>query len=184
MRNFQQIGTGVDVLPLLHAIQRQPQLWNQQRFRTTYDNTPHADVDDIWLRFSPERAGFDQVIEDTSPIWQPAASGLPQAKPLVLNLMSYLGAYELGRLLITRLRPGGRILPHADTDGAYVNQGDIGRYHIVLQGLPGSTFRCGDEVVQMLTGEIWWFDAGVCHSVENNSADDRIHLIADFRLWA
>jgi hypothetical protein len=55
------------------------------------------------------------------------------------------------------------------------------RFHVVLQGLPGSLYHCGDEVVQMRTGTVWWFQHREVHSVENNSADDRIHLLVDFR---
>jgi hypothetical protein len=28
---------------------------------------------------------------------------------------------------------------------------------------------------------VWWFQHREVHSVENNSADDRIHLLVDFR---
>jgi len=53
----------------------------------------------------------------------------------------------------------------------------------VLQGLPGSLYKCGDETVEMLTGEIWWFDAHSTHEVLNNSAGDRVHLLVDVRIY-
>lgn len=188
MRHFQLMSRNMDMVPLHHALIRQPELWNQNTFRTTYAGTPHVDVDDIWLRFSaPERTAdtsdLDPVQNDAGAVWYPAADKLPEAKPLVVNLMHYMGAYELGRLLITRIPPGGKILPHADVDGDYVQQGDIARYHLVVQGLPGSQFRCGGEQVDMQTGEIWWFRASEEHEIVNNSAEDRIHLIADLRRW-
>lgn len=188
MRNFQLIAKNVDVKPLHHALVRQPELWNRQTFRTTYANTPHGEVDDIWLRYSDVDRTADP--EDTSPVqndhgavWYPAATKLPEMKPLVLDLMRFLGAYELSRMLITRLKPGGRILPHADAVGDYVHLGDIQRYHVVVQGLPGSIYRCGNEEVCMQTGEVWWFQAHETHEIVNNSADDRIHLMADLRSW-
>jgi hypothetical protein len=185
MRNFQLIAGGVDVLPLAHAVQRQPELWNANRFRTTFPNTPHGDVDDIWLRFSDASkcTTATNVIGDDHPVWHPAAAKLPQAKVLVLDLMRRVDGYELGRLLITRLRPGGRILPHVDKDGDYVQTPDRVRYHVVLQGLPGSLYRCGDETICMRSGEVWWFRPDVEHEVINNSADDRIHLLVDVRTW-
>jgi hypothetical protein len=183
LRNFDLIASGLDVAPLRHAIARQSGLWNRQTFRTTYEGTPHVGVDDIWLRFAPEETDFKGAISDTAPVWHPAAARLPQARKIVLDLMAFLGAYELGRLLITRVRPGGRILPHADTDGAYVTIPDMARYHVVLQGLPGSLFRCGTETVCMETGSVWWFDAAEEHEVVNNSEDDRIHMLVDLRLW-
>lgn len=188
MRNFQLIGRGLDMTALHHALIRQPELWNQNQYRTKYEGTPHVDVDDIWLRYSaPEKTGdlanHGPVQNDQGPIWYPAAQKLPEAKPLILNLMAYLGAYELGRVVISRIPPGGRILPHADVHGDYVHIQDGARYHIVVQGLPGSIFRCGDEEVNMQTGETWWFNYAETHEVINNSSDSRIHLMADVRLW-
>lgn len=189
MRYFHRIAEGVDTMPLLHALARQPGLWNSNTFRTRFPGTPHAEADDILLRFSdparctPDQPGVGNVIGDDRPVWHPAARALPQAKAVVLALMARVEAYELGRVLVTRLRPGARILPHADRDGAYVQAPDRARYHVVLQGLPGSLYRCGDETVCMRTGEVWWFDAHAEHEVANNSADDRIHLLVDVRTW-
>lgn len=186
MRHFLRIAKDIDVLPFHQALLRHPDLWNQDNFRTTYKDTPHGDVDDILLRYSPtdkDPTDTSSVQNDHGASWYPAAATLPEARPLVLNLMAYLGGYELARLLVSRLKPGGVILPHADAVGDYVHLGDIARYHIVIQGLPGSVFRCANEEVQMVTGEIWWFDAHETHEIINNSADDRIHLMADFRLW-
>lgn len=186
MRHFQLLANNVDVLPLTHAVQRQPGLFNVHRFRTTFENTPHGEADDILLRFSDPSIARDgdtaAVMADGNCIWHPAAAALPQARPIILDLMRRVEAYELNRVIITRLRPGGRILPHADNVGTYVHDPHRARYHIVLQGLPGSLYNCGEEVVTMLTGSVWHFDALTEHSVTNNSADDRIHLLADMRL--
>lgn len=186
MKNFQQIAASVDIVPLLHAVQRQPELWDQDKWRTTYTNTPHADVSDIWLRYSNIDAVADTnntepVVHDTQPVWYPAFQKLPQVRPLVFDLMRRVEAYELGRVLITKLPPGGRILAHSDAVGAYTDQMDGGRYHLILQGLPGSLFKADDETVNMRTGEVWWFNHRAVHEVINNSADDRIHLLIDTR---
>jgi len=108
---------------------------------------------------------------------------LQAMQPIVLGLMTRVHAYELGRVIVSRLPPGGRILRHADRDGEYVQASDRARYHVVLQGLPGSLYTCGDETVCMQDGEIWWFNAHEEHEVINNSADDRIHLLVDVRTW-
>lgn len=183
MRQFHRIAQNIDVLPLLHSIQRKPFLWNQNRFRTTFPNTPHVDVDDIMLRFSDTEkcTTTDNVIGDEFPVFHMAWFHLPEVKPIILDLMRWTKAYQLDRVLISRVRPGGRILPHADNDGSYVNTDDRARYHVVLQGLPGSLYTTGNETVQMLTGEVWWFNAHEIHHIENNSADDRIHLLVDVR---
>lgn len=184
MNNFYQIAAGVNVIPLMDALMRKPHLWGQNKFRTTFENTPHGDVDDIWLRYSEikETDGREQVSNAAQSVWYPAIKELPQVRPLVRDLMHALSAYELGRVIITKLKPGGRILPHVDDKGDYVNMDDIARYHLVLQGLPGSLYRTGDETVTMRTGEVWWFKPDVEHEVINNSSDDRIHLLIDLRL--
>lgn len=185
MRNFHLMAAGLNMTPLMNAIVRQPELWNEHTFRTSFPNTPHVDVDDIWLRFSdPAKCDTtSNVIGDDNPIWFPAALKLPQVKPMILDLMRAVEAYELGRVLITRIRPGGVILPHTDADGSYVNTRDRVRYHIVIQGLPGSMYRTGDETVNMRTGEVWFFNATIEHEVYNHSADDRIHLLVDLITW-
>lgn len=185
MRHFQLIAQGIDVVPLYNAVLRQPELWNVNTWRTTYKTTPHVDVDDIWLRYSDPTKTADlnttvPVTEDVRPVFYDAWFKLPQARSIVFDLMRRVEGVELGRILITRIRPGGRILPHADNYGEYVDSG--ARYHIVLNGLPGSLYRTGDETVNMRTSEAWWFDHKTEHEVMNNSVDDRVHLLVDFRL--
>ncbi len=186
MRNFQLISRNVDMVPLHHSLIRQPELWNQNKFRTQYKDTPHAQVDDICIRYSSEakpNADTAPVQNDHGAVWFPAAEKLPEVKALVLDLMRYTSGFQLDRVLISRLRPGSRVLPHADDVGDYVHLDGIARYHLIVQGLPGSQFECAGEKVQMMTGEVWWFDALKMHDIINNSADDRIHLMADIRRW-
>jgi len=184
MKYFQKIAEGVDVMPLAHAVIRQPELFNANRFRTTFPNTPHGEVDDILIRFSDTEKcpTTGQVIGDENLIWHPAYYKLPEIRPLLLAVMNRVGAYALDRVLISRLRPGRQVKPHADNDGSYVHEVGRARYHLALQGLPGSNYTTGDETVCMRTGELWWFAALEVHSVQNNSADDRIHLLIDVRI--
>lgn len=174
------LATGIDVVPLLLAMNRQPELWNQHELRREYPGTPHAECDDIWLRFQDLSVYTDgQAIADAhESICYPAWWALPQARQLIFWLMARVEGERLGRCLITRLAPGERILPHED-GGAHAAYYD--RYHMVLQGFAGSVFRCGEESVQMRTGEVWWFQNAIEHEAINNSADDRIHLIVDIR---
>lgn len=197
MRNFQKIAHGVNVSELLHAVQRQPALWNTERLRTTHPETPHAAVDDILLRFNdlePYKKQAAEGQEDT-PVGEytpdaknvldehesvnfPAWHALPQAHDLIFNLMRFARGQRLGRVLITRLAPGQRILPHSD-GGSHAAYYD--RYHLILQNKPGSIFRAGDETVQMEPGDVWWFDNAQVHEVINNSADDRLTMIVDIK---
>lgn len=182
MRNFQKIGD-VDVQALLHQVQRKPELWNENKLRTTHPNTPHAEVEDIWLRFNDlktfnETQNPADVIDQHESVNYPAYFSLTPAKPIIMNLMRAVEGERLGRIIITRLSPGKRITPHVDSGdhAAYYD-----RYHVTLQNFPGSNFKCGNEQVYMKQGEVWWFNNSIEHSVENNSVDDRITMIVDIK---
>lgn len=174
MRYFYRLTSGVVVLPLMDALMRNPRLWNEDDLRTTFEGTPHVDADDILLRFG-------EADGDSLEAWdRPALRSLPGAKQMALDVMGLVRGSRLGRVVVTRLEPGAQILPHADVKGKYA--GYYSRYHVVLQGLPGSLFTCGDETVNMVTGDVYWFDASAEHSVKNNSADDRVHMLVDVRI--
>jgi len=172
---------------LTHALVRQPELWNAENIRTTFPGSPHRDVADIVVRFNDlasHKSGNDYTSTDGSSImdqhesiWFPAANCLP-IKPLLFDLMRSVEGERLGRVVITRLAPGCAIHPHEDSGdhAAYYT-----RYQCMLQCLPGVIFSCGEEQVQMKTGDIWFFRNECTHQVVNNSADDRIALIVDVR---
>lgn len=180
MKHFQQLAAGLDVGPLLHALARQPELWDQHTLRTTHPGTAHANVSDIWLWFNelPKDGEAITVAQDRDTIAYPAWEKLPQARELIFNLMRRVEGVRLGRVIITRLPPGKTITPHVD-GGAPATF--YTRYQIALQSLPGALFHTGDETVNFAAGDVWMIDNATEHSVVNNSADDRIVMIVDIR---
>lgn len=179
MRNFQLLCT-THVIPLMHQVQRQPQLWKADTYLRDYPQGPFGDVETIFLRFPPasvtelERSQKDQH----ECVWMDGVLHLPAARTIIMQLMGLVEGERLGRVMINKLRPGGRIFPHADTP-EHAEYWD--RYHVCLQSTPGSNFRCGEETVSMKTGDVWWFQNANEHEVINNGSDDRIHLIVDIR---
>jgi hypothetical protein len=186
MRNFQKIAVGIDVMPLLVAIKRRPEMWKEDTYLRDYPQGPFGDTETVMLRFpvksvheteealKEHTAQFDQH----ESVDYPAYKLLHEARPIVMNLMHYVSGERLGRVMVNKLRPGGRIYPHADTE-AHAEY--YSRFHVVLQSQPGVVFRAGDEQVYMGAGEIWWFNNKEVHEVINNSADDRIHMVIDIR---
>lgn len=174
MQYFFRLVEGIQVMPLMAALARQPELWNTDDCRREFEHTPHAATSDVLLRFG-STDGNDLEAMDRA-----AMGRLPEIKKMLLDVMRLVNGSRLGRVVITRLEPGKKILPHADTMGEYAKY--YTRFHLVLQGLPGSLFTCGDETVNMRTGELWYFDAAAEHAVMNNSADDRVHLLIDVRI--
>lgn len=183
MKNFLQLAAGLNVTPLLNALQRQPELWNQHPIRTKHPGTAHSEVSDILVRFNDiaefERTGDPATItDDKECIAYPAWAKLPQLRPIVFDLMRTVEATRLGRVIITKLPPGKTITPHVD-GGAPAEYFE--RYQLALQSLPGALFHIGDETVNFRSGDLWWIDNSITHSVANNSADDRIVVILDVR---
>jgi len=185
VRNFLNLGT-LDMLPLQMALVRRPQLWDQHTYRTTFEGTPFGGMSDILLRYS--RPDLHQgnsdplaVVDDLALCMYPAWHELPEAHAAVWSLMTRFNGIHLGRVIIARLPPGGRILPHADDYGKYALRDDGLRFHVCVQGQPGCLFHCGEETIQMQTGQVYWFNHKAVHSAENNSADDRIHLLVDLQ---
>lgn len=191
MKHFQLIAKGLDPWPLLHSLQTQPELWNSSRVRKHWQSV-HKDVDDVMLRYNAWTEGddyLDKVCSSLEMVDYPAWHRLPPAQVFVYGLMGKVMGIHLGRVMISRLRPGGIIPPHSDRIEVAEKKFPtrippavyFERYHVALQSGPGAIFISGDEQVSMAPGEIWWLDNQAVHSVENNSADDRIHLIIDIR---
>jgi hypothetical protein len=180
LKNFLKLAQGINMTPLMVQIQRQPELWKADTYLRDYPQGPFEDVETIFLRFPPcsvselERSTRDQH----ECVWMDGALHLPSARGLIFSLMGTVEGERLGRVMLNKIRPGGRIFPHADTP-VHANYWD--RFHYVVKSQPGVVFRCGEEQAQMTTGDVWWFQNAIEHAVTNNSADDRIHLIIDIR---
>ena len=183
MRYFNQVGT-FDMTPLQLALQVNPQLWDGHPYRTSFEGTPFSGMNDILLRYSrPEvheqTSDPDACIDSLDLVNYPAWALLPQCHDLVFNLMRAFHGVSLGRVIIARLPPGGVIRPHADDYGKYALSEGGKRFHACVSAAPGVLFHCGDETIQMRTGEVYWFRHTAVHSAENHSADERIHLLVD-----
>lgn len=83
---------------------------------------------------------------------------------------------------LMRLSPGSSINEHRDERlGAQWGQA---RLHIPVVTGPGVEFRLNGSRVAMAPGETWYLRLADLHSVANNSAQDRVHLVIDARVNA
>jgi len=195
LKNFHRLATGINTGPLLAALYRNPGWWHEDTYLRTFPQGPFGECDSIILRFPPrpvpkteeEKAEYLRTTDQHECVDQPIYGSLPEARQLVMNLFGYVGGTRLGRVMINRIQPGGRVFKHADTlDHANYWH----RHHICLQSAPGVVFSAGDEQVYMAPGEAWWFNNGKGnadearpeHEVINNSSVERIHLIMDVRV--
>lgn len=147
--------------------------WNQLDYRKRSMFSAHTQVDDIILRFDDIKnytGGMECTDYPTMDLLRPCITDL-------LNLMKIeTKTNKIGRCVITKLRPGKKITRHIDTD---LSATYYKRYHVCIYGHAGNLFFCGNESVEMLTGQLWWFNNQKTHWCENTSVQDRIHLIAD-----
>lgn len=193
MKHFYQIHRGVNVMPLMLAIMRRPELWQEDSFLRHYPQGPFGECESIMLRF-PRKVEFngpdaEQKLEQYKTnmlpgfdqhesMDYPAYAKLPEARPLVMNTFAAVSGERLGRVMINKIKPGGRVFRHADTP-EHANY--YRRFHIVLQSAPGVRFLCDDEESYLETGSVWWFNNKLEHEVINNSDVDRIHIVMDAR---
>lgn len=81
------------------------------------------------------------------------------------------------RILLARLRAGGKIDEHVDSGYSLLN---VHRIHIPVITNDDTVFSVGGAKTHMRAGEFWEIDNSQTHAVENNGADDRVHLIVDW----
>ena len=150
-----------------------PELWTKETWRQESKGSAHGDTETIFLRMCRPRTAW-AVFNDLQAFYTEHASQFKV--PLWRIAQLIMPAERLGRIMLVKLRAGGQITPHID-QGKYADYYD--RMHYVVSG--ECDFTCGDETVHMRQGEAWWFNHRLMHSVVNNGAEDRVHLIIDYR---
>jgi len=176
MKNMLKIASGLDVMPLVLAIQRNPHLWNRNTQRTEHPSSPHHGLSDIWVRYSD--GDLDPKVPHDS-VWYPAYRDLPQVRELVFNLMRYVEGERLGGVLISKIPPGATCKPHVDIGGWHAEYYD--KYAIQLQGNAKQAFHFEGESFSAMPGDVYWFDNHQKHWVTNDSDEDRMTMIVCIR---
>lgn len=171
MSRIKLVATGVDVRPMLAALQAHPELWDQHPARTENPSSPHHGLSDIWARFAA--SGVDGSLAHES-VWYPCADSLP-IRGLVYPLMSLVHGDRLGGVLITKIPAGKQCKPHSD-------QGWHARYYkkfaVQLAADPGQAFHFEGEHLVTKPGDVFSFDNAFTHWVTNPTPHDRITVIA------
>jgi len=109
VKNFKLLEFDFDAGPLLEELADKEHLWNQNDIRTK-GNSFHKEADDILLIFD--------IDEEDNKGCYPASGELEKLGDFVYNFLEHLGYTEddavLGRMVLTRLKPGKVIYPHID----------------------------------------------------------------------
>lgn len=176
--NFRNVFSGINPGPLLEQIAANSQLWNSDDSWTRgKDGSPIYAASNIVLRYNKSSTpGLND--------WdRPAFRILWAAQPIILDVMRAIPGEHLGKVMISRLRPGEKIDWHIDLMPpgmpAYFQ-----RYQIPLNVVAGVRFVVGGEELYMKPGTAWWFNNQMPHAVFNDSSEERISMFADIRPFA
>lgn len=106
--------------------------------------------------------------------WMQPTPHLQQSPYIQQVLASFGTVWTRSRLM--KLAPGAQVPQHVDINYHWFRRV---RVHIPVLTYPEVRFYCGDQSVHMAAGEAWIFDNWRSHRVENASAFERVHLVAD-----
>lgn len=176
--NFQLIMLGIDVQPLLAQINTNPQLWHTEtEWTAKKPQSAIYETENIVLRYNKSSEPYKND-------WnRPPLNVLSEAKPIIFDLMKAIQGEHLGKIVITRLKPGEKIDFHIDQMPPGIPL-YFQRYQIPLQVSKGVRFIVDGDEQYLEPGTAWWFDNQKMHSVANDSPDDRISMLVDIRpLW-
>ena len=126
MKNFYKV-TDVNVKDVMDSLNAHPELWGHRLpIRTAFPNSPQREADDIIFRFNDlsqhiTQDTLPQIFDDIKCVWFPPVLVMPIINVLSLFIMQAVHGEELGRVMITKLPPGGVIHPHVDEGGYAFN---------------------------------------------------------------
>lgn len=171
-----------DVSQLHDELRLHPEIWNAVTLRTSFPNSPHREVDDIWVRYNAlenfDPSAPERFSEPHYSVWYPVVSQVPHAKTLASELFKLLDAERLGGVLVTRVAAGRQVYPHTDP-GWHARFYD--KFVIQVAGNREQAFCFEGEALSAEAGQCYWFDNQFEHWVINNSNEDRISLIVCLR---
>ncbi len=183
MKNFLQIAEGIDVLPLLLEIQRQPELWDKNPARLS-KRGPHHESHDIQLRSRDEAdclaeyAKWKHFSDEHIPVWYKNIDYFPSARKLIFDLMHRVQAEMLGIGLIYKVEPGKKVYRHVDKGWC---PGYYDKFNLCLQSNPRAAFLYDDEALVQRAGDVHHFRNDVPHRVANDGDCDHIILTLTMR---
>lgn len=180
MIHFNLLKKGINTSALLSQINRNEKLWDEIKLRQDTNGSPHKYTETIFIRWCKD-LDLHSAFHDLEAIDYPARNELSQINHLISEVMNVTNSKTLGRVLITKLKPGANILPHSDEG---IVCASYERFHIPLYSKNGNSFCAGVpngkfEDVHMSEGELWFFNNKAIHWLRNDSLEPRIHLIVD-----
>lgn len=151
-------------------------LWGEYTMRSDAKGSPHKQMTDIWVRYKdPEpclsSGDWSSFFLEHDSDW---LKDVPFVKGICKKLMKFTKGSRLGGVLITKIKPGGEIIPHIDS-GWHAKYYD--KYYVAIDNKKGSVFCYDDVVIEPVNGEVHAFRNDKKHWVKNDSLFDRVAMI-------
>lgn len=169
------LDKNLPVSEIYWALRKHPEFWNRHTLRTAHPDSPHHELDDIWVRFGDPKTADAAVPHDA--VWYEGIDVLG-VKPLIMRVFAASGGTKLGGVLITRIPPGKRCKPHIDP-GWHATHYE--KYAVQIASAPGQAFHVEDEVLETQPGDLFWFNNQHLHWVENPTPYERVTMVICIR---
>jgi len=180
MPSIRPLALKVDVSKAVEQIDAHPEFWDAYTTRTAAYGSPH-NVSDIWVRYNDwrnYRKAPEKFNDEHESVWYPCITTLWHLLPIIGGVYRQVGGVQLGGVLITRILPGARVLPHRD---AGWHAGYYDKYAVQLKGNADQCFHFEDSELRPLPGDVYTFDNAQTHWVTNDSQEHRMTLIICIR---
>ena len=169
--NFLLMKKDVNIKPILQKLARIPEkTWNLSGREKTFE--AHRQTQSLLLIHDDDFRHYNPTYCELYPKFE------KELKPIIDFIADY---YQhngfIGRILIAKLRAGGKISAHADGLYSLVK---CNRVHVPLITNSKAIFMIGGEEKVLGAGEMWEINNATLHAVHNQSKQDRVHLIIDW----
>jgi hypothetical protein len=135
-----------------------------------------AEIGEMALRLEAEKSSVHEGGKYKDIQWHKVDLD-PQEYPFVAGIYDFLGAEKNGICVFYYLSPGAVLHPHRDLTGASSNARL--RFHVPVITNDGIFFNVSKQRVVMEPGDLWALDTSFLHSVENRSAQTRVHIVIE-----
>lgn len=175
MKNNYKFISNINVSDFKSKIIELPDnLWDEHTIRQTLFE-PHRHTQTLEIMWDMESLQNNKIGKIHSNYYKlDMESFLDKLKPIYETMY---GKGYFVRVLLVKLKSNTSIAPHIDNGESLIN---CKRTHIPIITNDLITFTIGGETKQLKEGEIWEINNTNEHSVNNNSDEDRVHLIVDY----
>lgn len=169
--NFLLLRSNIDVKPIIKKLAQVPEdAWGQSDREHQFE--VHQQTQALLLIYDDDFRHYNPTYLDTYSQFE------DELKPLLDFIAeNYQHNGFVVRLIFTKLQARGKIRRHADRDYSLLK---CHRIHVPIISNDDVFFTVGGEKKVMRPGEMWEINNATFHAVDNQSDEDRIHMIIDW----